>query len=436
MNRDEKTTKGTGEALERSQSYLQAVLDHVLDGIIGITEDRIVETFNAAAVRIFGYRAEEVIGQNVRMLMPEPYRSQHDTYVTNYLRTGNAKIIGIGREVRGRRKDGGTFPLDLAVSEMKMLGKRRFIGILRDITERKEAEEALHLLNEELEQRVIARTAELKEANQALERSLANLRQTQNQLVRTEKMAALGALVSGVAHEINTPVGVCVTATSYLELKTNELAVRLAENDLDPERARKYVKTATEALSSIMTNLNRAAELIKSFKQVAVDQATEDKRRFDLKEYIEMVLMSLRPKYKKSKHTLQVNCADKLEIYSYPGAFSQIITNLLVNSLIHGFEGVEKGTIALDLSVRGDRCVLRYSDDGRGIPEEILNKIYDPFFTTKRSQGGSGLGMHIVYNLVTQRLNGTIECSSSIGHGTAFTITFPYKDATHENGRY
>lgn len=429
MDRDENITHPAGEALERSQSYLQAVLDHVLDGIISINEDCIVETFNTAAELIFGYRANEVVGQNVGMLMPEPYRSRHDAYVMNYLRTGRAKIIGIGREVQGRRKNGRTFPLDLAVSEMKMSGERRFIAILRDITDRKQAEENLRQLNEKLEQRVVERTAELNTANQALQQSLADLRQAQAQLVQNEKMAALGALVSGVAHEINTPVGVCVTATSYLELKTNEMIGRLAENDLNQGQVRKYVDTAAEALSSILTNLNRAAELVKSFKQVAVDQVTEDKRKFNFKEYLDMVLASLRPKYKKTGHTLQVNCPDKLEIYGYPGAFSQIIANLLVNSLTHGFDGIEKGRITLDLSVRGDRCVLRYSDNGRGIPAENLQRIYDPFFTTTRSRGGSGLGMHIVYNLVTQRLNGEIECSSRIGHGTVFTITFPHAAA-------
>ena len=413
------------EALEKSESYLRAVLNHVLDGIISIDEDRVVETFNPAAERIFGYAAAEVIGQNVRMLMPEPYRSRHDSYVRNYLRTGNAKIIGIGREVRGRHKSGRIFPLDLAVSEMSVRGRRRFIGILRDITARKDAEKALRRMNEELEQRVAERTARLNETNSALQKSLEDLRNTQEQLVQTEKMAALGALVSGVAHEINTPVGVCVTAASYLELKTSELADMVEGHHLEDPRLNKYLKTATEALASISTNLNRAAELVKSFKQVAVDQTTEEKRRFNLKDYAEMVLMSLRPKYKKSGHTIELSCPDGIELTSYPGALSQIITNLLMNSLTHGFEGIPHGRIILDLSVNDEQCIVEYSDNGVGMPPEHVEKIFDPFFTTKRSRGGTGLGMHIVYNLVKQRLGGEIECTSAPGKGTLFTIAFP-----------
>ncbi len=421
MDSDDNDTGQSG----LNDSYLQAVLDNVIDGIVSIDEDCIVETFNPAAERIFGYEASEVIGRNVSMLMPEPHRSRHGTYVADYLRTGKAKIIGIGREVHGRRKDGWLFPLELAVSEMKVRGKRRFIGILRDITERKQTEADLHRLNEELEQRVADRTAKLHETNQVLEVSLANLKKAQNQLVQTEKMAALGALVSGVAHEINTPLGVCITAGSYLELRTREIAGRMTDGEIDPDRLGKYLKTASDALTSILTNLERAAELVKSFKQVAVDQATEDKRRFNLKDYIEMVLLSLRPKYKQTGHTVEVVCPQGFEIMSYPGAFSQIVTNLVMNSLTHGFAGIQEGRITVDLARRDDRCILRYSDNGRGIPDTDLARIYDPFFTTGRSRGGTGLGMHIVYNLVTQRLNGEIHCESAPGQGTTFTISLP-----------
>jgi PAS domain S-box-containing protein len=425
MNSEQNPYEPVDEDLKESASYLRAVLSNVLDGIISINEERTVETFNCAAERIFGYEAREVIGRNVRMLMPEPYHSQHDGYIQNYLRTGVKKVIGIGREVEGRRKDGSRFPLDLAVSEMHMDGKRRFIGILRDITDRKKAADDLQRLNEELEQRVAKRTAMLQKSNQALETSMADLKKTQEHLVQNRKMAALGALVSGVAHEINTPVGVCVTAASYLELKVDELTRRIAAGSPEPASLKKPLDAIKEATGSILTNLNRAAELVKSFKQVAVDQATEEKRRFNLREYIDMVLLSLRPKYKRTGHTLEVNCPEDLEIVSYPGVISQILTNLVMNSLIHGFDGIEAGKIVLEVTIDQDQCVLRYSDNGVGMSGEDLGRIYDPFFTTKRAHGGSGLGMHIVYNLVTRRLDGRIECRSAPGEGTVFQIVFP-----------
>lgn len=434
MDREADKRSATPEAArpEPGASYLKAVLDNVLDGIISIDEACIVRTFNPAAERIFGYTAGEVIGQNVKMLMPEPYGRRHDRYVGNYLRTGRARIIGIGREVRGRRKSGQEFPMDLAVSEMQVAGRRQFIGIVRDISDRKHAEDELRRLNDELEQRVRDRTAQLHASYQALQQSLADLRRTQEQLVQTEKMAALGELVSGVAHEINTPVGICVTAASWMQLKLEALAERLGDGRLEAEALRPYVGAMQEAAVSIMTNLARAADLVKSFKQVAVDQATEDRRRFDLKDYIDMVLVSLRPKFKGTGHRLELDCPEGLTLVGYPGAISQIITNLVVNSLLHGFEGLEQGRIHLAVSVADDRVEMRYSDNGRGMSAETLRKIYDPFFTTRRDQGGSGLGMHIVYHLVVRRLNGRIDCESAPGKGTVFTIAFPREARSKE----
>ena len=421
----EKQHSRDDEDLKKSETYLRAVLDNVLDGIISIDNTCSVETFNPAAEKIFGYSAQEVIGRNVKMLMPEPFRSHHDMYVQNYLRTGFRKLIGIGKEVEGLRKNGRQFPLDLAVTEMRVDGRRKFIGIVRDITERKNSESELIRLNEDLEQRVRKRTMLLQGSNQALQESLLHLKQTQEQLVQTGKMAALGSLVSGVAHEINTPVGICVTAASFLELKARDLFEGITTGRMEATSVTKQLNAILEASASILTNLNRAAELVKSFKQVAVDQATEEKRSFMMKDYIDMVLMSLRPKYKRTGHTILVNCPDDLEIVGQPGVFSQIITNLVMNSLIHGFEGMEKGEIVFDISKEGDQCTFKYSDNGVGIPGENLKKVFDPFFTTRRAQGGTGLGLHIVYNLVDQKLNGRIECVDTFGKGVEFTIVFP-----------
>ena len=269
-----------------------------------------------------------------------------------------------------------------------------------------------------LEQKVEERTAELKQ-------SLETIRKTQNQLVQSEKMAALGSLVAGVAHEVNTPMGVAVTAASHVEEKCRELAHQFNTDSLKRSDLDQYVKTTTDSSRMVLSNLRRASEIVQSFKQVAVDQSSEERRTFKLKNYMEDVLLSLRPKLKKTRHTVSVNCSEDLTLNSYPGAFSQILTNLIMNSLIHGFEHMEQGNITIDASIKGHECVLTYRDNGKGMDETNLKKIFDPFFTTRRSKGGSGLGMHIAYNLVTQTFGGKIVCNSNPGEGVKITIWLP-----------
>ncbi len=305
-----------------------------------------------------------------------------------------------------------------------------FVALYDDITERKWAEEALRKMNEDLEQRVEARTNELQEANHALQESLSRLEKTQKQLVQSEKMAALGGLVAGVAHEINTPVGVGVTAASYLEQQTSDIHKSYNANAMKRSDFEDYLKIASESTVIILANLRRAAELIQSFKQVAVDQSSRDTRRFRLKEYLDKILLSLHPRLKRTRHTVTVYCDEELELNSYPGAFSQIMTNFVINSLVHGFEQIEEGEIVIDAAFTEDTFVLTYYDNGKGIAEPHLSKIFEPFHTTKRGQGGSGLGLHIVYNLVTQRLDGSISCESSPGEGTTFTIEIPKDQVT------
>jgi signal transduction histidine kinase len=259
-------------------------------------------------------------------------------------------------------------------------------------------------------------------ANQELSQTLDHLRTTQNQLVEAEKMAALGGLVAGVAHEINTPVGVGVTAASLLESKTTTFREIYGSGKMKRSDLEKYLDTAGQSSGIILKNLNRAAELIQSFKQVAVDQSSEEKRIFALKPYLEEILVSLGPKLKRTQHTVEINGDDSLSLDSYPGAFSQIVTNLVMNSLTHAYEPDEQGRLAFDVKQEKGRIIFEYADDGHGIPKENIGKIFDPFFTTKRGQGGSGLGLHIIYNLVTQKLGGTIRCESEIGKGTKFII--------------
>ena len=266
---------------------------------------------------------------------------------------------------------------------------------------------------------------DLEIVNGQLRLSLETLEKTRDQLVQSEKMAALGELVAGVAHEINTPVGVGVTAASFLDAKTNEVKKIYEAGELKRSELENYLQTVEEVSNSILINMERAAELVSSFKQVAVDQSSENRRQFNLKEYINEILLSLRPRYKKTEHTIEVSCEDDIELNSFPGAFSQILNNLIMNSLIHGFREMEKGTITVNISRQEKNILFVYRDNGRGMGPEEREKVFDPFYTTMRGKGGTGLGMSIVFNLITQTLKGGIECESSPGKGVVFTMKFP-----------
>ncbi len=279
-------------------------------------------------------------------------------------------------------------------------------------------------LKHEITKRNLAEQA-LQKTNNALNDSLQTLKNTQEQLVQSEKMAALGDLVAGVAHEINTPLGVGIMAASLLEDKSKEYAECYNSGNLKRSEFEKYLQVALESSAIILTNLNQAADLVKSFKQVAVDQSNEERRRFKLREYIEEMLISLQPRFKKTSHTITVLCDENLELDHYPGIFYQILTNLVINSLIHGFNEQQKGNIQIEISIENNEIIIKYRDDGRGMSQNVLDKLYDPFFTTNRANGGTGLGMHIVYNLVVQTLSGSIRCTSSPGNGVLFAIQIP-----------
>jgi len=271
-------------------------------------------------------------------------------------------------------------------------------------------------LNKDLEKRVAERTAEL-------EQSIIVIKEAQAKLVQSEKMAALGGLVAGVAHEINTPVGVGITAASHMETATRDFEKLFESEQMKKSDLRNFLNTAREASRILLTNLTRAAQLIQGFKQVSVDQNTGGKRVIDFGEYIDKILMSLHPKIKVTRNKVLVNCPEQLTIDTYPGAISQILTNLIVNSLTHAFEEEDEGTIGIDVQENERYIEVTYSDDGKGIEPSHLSHVFDPFFTTKRASGGTGLGMNIVYNLVTQKLGGQITCESKPGQGTKFHFT-------------
>ena len=291
-------------------------------------------------------------------------------------------------------------------------------------------EQEYQSLNAGLEEMVSQRTTALKEANQELIQTLQKLHQFQRQIVQNEKMASLGDMVAGVAHEVNTPIGLGVTASTMMLDRLKVLKEDFESKNLKASAMQKFINEGEENLNIIYRNLNRAAELISSFKQVAVDQSTESSRVFVLGQLIDEILLSLRPRLKKLKHEIDVKCDPELCIESKAGPLNQILINLIMNSILHGFNDEDVGHIEITAEVSGKRSLhITYTDDGSGIPDELRKRIFDPFVTTKRGQGGSGLGMHLVYNLVTQALNGSISVESAAGEGVKFDIIFPVKVA-------
>ncbi|MGZ9045630.1 MAG: ATP-binding protein [Telluria sp.] len=275
--------------------------------------------------------------------------------------------------------------------------------------------------------RAIRKTKErLESQNAALNAALTALQEAQSELVRQEKLASLGRLVAGVAHEINTPLGICVTATSHLVQELKLTREELEAGEMTEDSLQQFLEIVDQSLRILTTNTQRAAALVRSFKQVAVDQSSDDIRTFRLKNYLDEVLLSLQPKLKGRPLKVEVTCADDIHLESFPGAVSQIVTNLVMNSLVHGFEQRNQaGTIRMAVALEDDTVVFDYSDDGAGMNAEMLAKLFDPFFTTKRGHGGSGLGAHILYNLVTGPLGGTVKVESAPGKGLRYQLRFP-----------
>jgi len=293
-----------------------------------------------------------------------------------------------------------------------------------EIEARKDAETEIRELNENLEHKVHERTTELHTSNIELTDSMEKLKETQEHLIESEKIAGLGNLVAGVAHEINTPVGLSLTGiTHFLDL-SDQIHQAYINEDLSEEEFHKFIEDSRKLAKSININLVKTAELVRSFKQVAVDQSSEAKRLFDLYTCVEDTLLSIHNVTKKTKIDIKIDCPLGVQVKSYPGAISQIVTNLVLNSLTHAYEQGADGNISIKLykGEEKDEFILKYTDDGKGIPEANQKKIFDPFFTTNREKGGSGLGMSIIHNLITTKLNGDITCESEVGVGSKFFI--------------
>ena len=421
----EETIEKRTDELMRSEKKYQAVFHGVNDGLV-VLKDGLISYFNQSAADLVGYKAEELVGRNPLDFVFEAVEEGVDN-AAPYREYAKEALAGkpVQFEAILMRKDGSLLYAEIALADLEE--KSSLIMTLRDITPRKKAEKELYELNAQLEKRVSQRTLELENANNALKVSLATRTETQQNLVEAGKMASLGVLVAGVAHEVNTPVGIGVTAASYLEEQTRQFDSKYRANQMKRSDLENYLAMATDSAKVILENLHLASERISSFKQVAVDQTSQEIRKFNLKSYIEDIITSIQPAYKKTKHKVVLTGDSSLSVISAPGALSQVFTNLVMNSLKHGVEGIEQGTMTIDVHRGTSGVEIVYSDDGVGMTSEVVQKIYDPFFTTKRGMGGSGLGMNIVYNLVTRTLGGEIRCESSPGKGAKFYINLPWE---------
>jgi signal transduction histidine kinase len=265
----------------------------------------------------------------------------------------------------------------------------------------------------------------LNRRNEDLTNTLDQLRDTQDELVRQEKLASLGGLVAGIAHEINTPLGICVTATTHVQNELLQWRAWHEAGNFDATKVDVMLDDLGVAMHILDNNIRRGAELVRSFKQIASDQSSGQRRMFDLAAYLDEILLSLKPKLKHAPCSVQVDCRPGIVMDSFPGALSQVVTNLVMNSLLHAFEGRDKGLIRIACEMDGEDIVLDVSDDGIGMTADDLKRFFDPFFTTKRGSGGTGLGAHVVFNQVTNVLGGTIKVTSAPGAGTHVQMRLP-----------
>jgi len=414
FNNMSENLKGSFEQIKRSESKYRSLVQNVDDMIYSISKDGHFLSMNNTFERIVSRRAEELVGKHYLDIFT---REESKTFWS--LRFDRAVVTKEKQSFRFDYSDDKVGERTLSVKLIPQVNSEGdVVSVLctnTDITELVNAQEELERLlkaeNQELESLVKIRTSELET--------------TMQELIDRERLASLGSLVAGIAHEINTPLGVAVTAGSYMETVNNQIGKKLKEGKLSKNDLVDYINSINESSEIINSNLLRASELIRSFKEISVNQSIETITEFSVYDYLHDVMLALKHEYKNTEHTFNIECPRTLEIKNYPGAFSQILTNLIMNSLIHGFDGINNGNITIRAQKVSDDFVLEYEDDGVGISKDNMSKIFDPFFTTNRKKGGSGLGLNIVYNIITGKLNGKVSCESTLGEGVKFVIRIP-----------
>jgi PAS domain S-box-containing protein len=389
--------------LATAEARMHALLEAAVDGVISIDARGHIQTINPAAERMFGYREDEVIGRNVKMLMPSPYRDEHDGYMARYMATLEKRIIGIGREAVGLRRDGTTFPIDLSVAEARLGQERIFVGMIRDITERKRTEEALRKSK-----------ADLEKALAELQRQHEEVRIMTQQLWQSAKLASVGELAASLAHELNNPL-------ATVSLRIESVLARTPEDD-PRRRALEIVAQEAKRMGDLVGNL------LQFSRRGADSISTVDLRR-ELAQAVELIHHVLR---KRQIAVVQDLAADMPIIHADRQKLRQVFLNLLSNA---GDAMLQGGTLTLraaptTLDSGAAGVLLEFSDTGVGIPVEHLGKIMEPFFTTKEEGKGTGLGLAICRRVVDEH-HGTIHITSAVGKGTTVRIVLPLKNGAH-----
>ena len=422
---------GEKKRLEEEKAYQFMILESVLNSSSDIifykdykNRDGVYLGCNPAFETFLGKSNKEIVGHNDIELFGEElglfFREKDHDVLEQKSEISNEEWVTYPD---GKKELLYTTKTLLKDSKNNTIG---LLGFARNITSEYKHKSKIEELNKSLDQKVKDKTKELKEKIEILE-------STQEKLVEADKMASLGSLVAGISHEINTPVGLSLTGITHIQNTTKKIFKHLESGTLKQSELKQYFEDTSIMAESMRHSLVDAANLIHSFKQVAVDQHAEKLREFNLHNYVGDVLVSLKNSIKHENITVENKIDPKLLLNSYPGVFSQIITNLVINSKLHAFENSEKeGIITISGTMKDDMLLFTYTDNGKGMSNNIVKHIFDPFFTTKLGQGGSGLGMHIIYNLVTQKVNGTISCQSEQGQGTKFLLNIPMKGSKYE----
>lgn len=398
------------DSTDSQHTYLKQILENSPDGIFTISTELAIRYVNPAFCRILGFEADEIVGTQITEYLGD----------LNILEVCMAEVEKHGhcndQETIFKRKDGSSVHISKNVQAMiDDDGNCSEILIsIRDLTD-------LHQLNKDLAES----KNKLEDNNKNLEKIINDLKNTQQQLIESEKLASLGGLVAGIAHEINTPLGISVTSATSMHDVLNSLHSKFNDHQLKKSELEAFFNQANQACKILNTNLHRAADLVRSFKQVAVDQAVDEIREIDLCEYLNEVLTSIGPSFKSSKIKVINQCNDKITFKTHPGAIYQVISNLAINAITHAYDDDGDGAINIKVNKENNQVIIGFSDNGKGIPPENLKNIFTPFFTTRRGSGGSGLGLSIVYNLVSGTLKGKISAESTEGVGTQFRIEIP-----------